>query len=195
MVGRAILMRMFGRPRGLPGRLGGRIMARANAACGSWVSGLLQVDADDKVLEVGFGPGVTIAHLTALAPAGHVVGVDVSPEMVEQARARNVAAIKSGRVELQLASVEHLPLGDNSCDKALAVNSMQAWPDRVAGLQEIRRILKPGGRIALGFTPYSGQASEELPHLLLAVGFTRPSVVMEEKGLGFCALATKPDPA
>lgn len=195
MVGRAILMRMFGRPRGLPGRLGGRIMARANAACGVWVSGLLQVAAGDKVLEVGFGPGVTIAHLTTLAPAGHVVGIDVSPEMVEQARARNIPAIKRGRVELRLASVERLPLGDNSFDKALAVNSMQAWPDAVGGLQEIRRVLKPGGRIALGFTPYSGQAKEELPHLLLAAGFTRPSLVVEEMGLGFCALATKPDPA
>jgi hypothetical protein len=54
--------------------------------------------------------------------------------------------------------------------------------------------LKPGASIALGFTPYSGQAKEELPGLLLAAGFTRPSL-MEENGRNFCVLVAKPDPA
>ena len=193
-LGRAILMSMFARPRGVLGRLGGRIMARTNAACGVWVCGLLRVAAHDEVLEVGFGPGATIAHLSALAHSGRVVGIDASSEMVEQARKRNIAAISSGRVDLRLACVDHLPLGDNSFDKALAINSMQAWPDAVAGLREIRRVLKPGASIALGFTPYSGQAKEELPGLLLAAGFTRPSL-LEEKGRNFCVLAAKPDPA
>jgi ubiquinone/menaquinone biosynthesis C-methylase UbiE len=72
--------------------------------------------------------------------------------MVEQARARNATGIQSGRIDLRHGSVESLPFDDNSFDRALAINSMQVWPDAAAGLREIRRVLKPGGRIALGFT-------------------------------------------
>jgi hypothetical protein len=54
----SILMRMFGRPQGFLGRLGGRVMARTNRNCASWVVGLLEVQPNDKVLEVGFGPGI-----------------------------------------------------------------------------------------------------------------------------------------
>jgi hypothetical protein len=64
---RSILMRMFGRPQGVLGRLGGVIMGRMNADCGAWVSDLLEVGPNDSVLEVGFGPGVTIQRLSRLA--------------------------------------------------------------------------------------------------------------------------------
>ena len=47
-------------------------------------------------------------------------------------------------------------------DKALTINSMQVWPDPAAGLREMRRVMKPGVKIALGFTPYSGQSNEGL---------------------------------
>jgi ubiquinone/menaquinone biosynthesis C-methylase UbiE len=110
--------------------------------------------------------------------------------MVEQACARNATAIQSGRVDLRHGSVESLPFADNSLDKALAINSMQVWPDAVAGLREIRRVMKPGGRIAVGFTPYSGQPSKGLTETLSAAGFTKAHVVETSKG--FCALATRP---
>jgi ubiquinone/menaquinone biosynthesis C-methylase UbiE len=109
--------------------------------------------------------------------------------MVEQARARNETAIQSGRADLRHGCVESLPFEDNSFDKALAINSTQVWPDAVAGLREIRRVMKPGGGIALGFTPYSGQPNKGLTETLIAAGFTKAHVVETEKG--FCALATK----
>src|ERR1700680_5149158 len=115
----SMLMRAFGRPQGLLGRLGGIIMARVNADCGSWVSDLLEVGPKDRVLEVCFGPGVVIQRLSRLAAAGHVAGIDQSREMVEQARARNVTAIRNGRVDLRHGSVESLPFDDNSFDKVL----------------------------------------------------------------------------
>jgi len=188
---RAILMRMFGRPRGLLGRLGGRIMERINAGWGIAVSEFLQVAPTDRVLEVGFGPGVVIDHLSKLAGAGLVVGVDSSPEMLAQARARNLSAIRGGGVDLRYGSVANLPFGDDSFDKVLAINSMQVWPDAVAGLREIRRVLKPGGRLALGFTPYSGQPKHGLAELLEAAGFVEAGMI-EEPRRGFCVLATKP---
>jgi ubiquinone/menaquinone biosynthesis C-methylase UbiE len=107
-----------------------------NADCGSWVSDLLEIRPNDSVLEVGFGPGVVIQRLSKLATAGHVAGIDQSQEMVEQARARNATAIQSGRVDLRHGSVESLPFDGNSFDKALAINSMQLWPDATTGLRE-----------------------------------------------------------
>src|SRR5262249_7403282 len=124
-----IFLRMFGRPQGVLGRLGGLVMARMNAECGAWVCGLLEVRTNDSVLEVGFGPGVVIQRLSQLATAGHIAGIDQSREMVEQARARNAATIQSGRVDLRHGSVESLPFDGNKFDKALAINSMQVWPD------------------------------------------------------------------
>jgi ubiquinone/menaquinone biosynthesis C-methylase UbiE len=64
--------------------------------------------------------------------------------MVSQARARNATAIRDGRVDLRRGSVESLPFADDAFDKALAINSMQVWPDAVAGLRAIRRVMKPG---------------------------------------------------
>jgi ubiquinone/menaquinone biosynthesis C-methylase UbiE len=185
-----IFLRMFGRPRGVLGRLGGIIMARANADCGAWVTELLEVEANDSVLEVGFGPGVIIQRLSKLASAGHVAGIDPSREMVEQARARNAIGIKGGLVDLQRGSVESLPFDDNSFDKALAINSMQVWPDSNTGLTEIRRVMKPGASVAIGFTSYSGQQNKGLAEMLRAAGFEKTTVA--EKDNWFCALARKP---
>ena len=187
---RSILMDMFGRPRGIPGRLGGIIMANTNEACGVWVADLLEVGPYDSVLEVGFGPGVIIQRLSKLASTGHVAGIDPSQEMVVQARARNAIAIKDRRVDLHRGNVESLPFDDNTFDKALAINSVQVWLEATAGLTEMRRVMKSGARVAVGFTPYSGQQNRRLTQTLTAAGFTNATVV--ERDNWFCALARKP---
>src|SRR5262245_39591475 len=127
-VGKRILIRMFGRPQGSLGRLGGIIMARANQTIDQ-----LGVRPSDRILEVGFGPGVGIQLLAALASSGRVVGVDSSKEMVEQATARNAKAIAARRVELRAG------FADMTFDHAPAINSMQVWPDALAGLREIKQ--------------------------------------------------------
>jgi ubiquinone/menaquinone biosynthesis C-methylase UbiE len=185
---RDVLIHMFGRPQGVLGKVGGFIMARTNEAYGAWATDLLEVGPDDTVLEVGFGPGVIVERLAKLASRGHVSGIDPSREMVQQARARNSIAIQNGRVDLRRGSVDSLPFDDNSFEKVLAINSMQVWPDAMAGLREIRCVLKPAGRIALGFTIYSGQPNEGLPELLMSAGFTDANVAVKDKW--FYALAS-----
>jgi len=83
---------------------------------------------------------------------------------------RNTQAIASGRVDLRHGAVERLPFDDHTFDKTLAINAMQVWPDAVAGLREMRRVLKTGGRIALGFTPYAGQPQSGVPDHVGKVG-------------------------
>jgi ubiquinone/menaquinone biosynthesis C-methylase UbiE len=166
-------------------------MARTNQKCAAWVIDLLAIQRNDKVLEVGFGPGVGIQLLAALASAGCVAGVDRSGEMVEQAAARNASAIQNGLVDLRHGSVENLPFDDSTFDKAFAINSMQIWPDATRGLQEMRRVMRSGGKVALGFTPYSGQPNRGLTEMLTAAGFTQAHVVESDEG--FCALAINPE--
>lgn len=189
-IGTHILMRTFGRPQGLLGRVGGIIMGRMNRDMVGSVIAELKLRPDERVLEVGFGPGVGIALLASSVPDGRVGGVDPSPEMNAQARKRNAGAIASGRADLRQASVEQLPFGDASFDAAMTINSMQMWPERLAGLREIARVLRPGGRIALGFTAHSGQQRDEVVPALEAAGFSEPRL-LDVKG-GFCVLASKP---
>jgi ubiquinone/menaquinone biosynthesis C-methylase UbiE len=188
--GRNLLMRLFGCPTGLLGRLGGLIMARMNREAAAQVVGLLAIRPDDKVLEIGFGPGVAIQLLAQRAPGGRIVGVDSSLEMVGQAAARNAGAVRNQRGELRQGGVDTLPFPVAAFDKALAINSMQVWPDPVAGLREIRRVLKPAGTIALGFTVNSGQPREGVRATLAAAGFTEIRIV--DRPRLFCALATRP---
>jgi ubiquinone/menaquinone biosynthesis C-methylase UbiE len=186
-LGMRFLMRMFGRPLG---RLGGIIMARSNQKTAAWAIEQLGVHPSDRILEVGCGPGVGIHILAVLASSGRVVGVDSSKEMVEQATARNAKAIQAGRVELREGSVEQLPFADMTFDNALTINSMQVWPDALAGLREIRRVMRRGGKIALAFTRHSGQPKGGVADLLTSAGFSGVRVV--DKDDGFCVLATTP---
>jgi ubiquinone/menaquinone biosynthesis C-methylase UbiE len=184
-----IVTRLFGQPRGGLGRLSGEVIARLDAECGVRACELLEIAADDSILEVGFGAGDTIEHVSQLVPAGRVAGVDPSPGMVAEARARNAEAIGRGRVDLRQGSVESLPFDDNCFDGALSINAMQVWPDAVAGLREIRRVMRPGAMIALGFTPWSGLPQDLVTKTLMAGGFEEIQVVEIE--VGFCVLATK----
>jgi ubiquinone/menaquinone biosynthesis C-methylase UbiE len=144
-IGRNMLVRMFGRPSGPLGRLGGMIMARTNRRHAAWVVDLLDVRQQDRVLEIGFGPGVAIELLSA--KAGYVAGIDPSAEMLHQASKRNAVAISAGGVALRQCSAERMPFADASFDKALALNSMQLWPDTLAGLREVRRVVRHGGHL------------------------------------------------
>src|ERR1700729_2361663 len=111
-------------PRGAAGRVTAWEMAHrpSNRQRSAWVVSLLDVGPADRVLEIGFGPGVAIAEL-ARAGAGHVYGVDHSGVMLRQASKRNAAAIRAGRVTLVNASVDQLPPAlDGPFDAILAVN-------------------------------------------------------------------------
>lgn len=139
----------FSHPRGLLGRLAGRVMAHKNREMHELTVELLQVRAEDRLLEIGFGHGRMIAMLAARAPRGLVCGIDPSPVMLSQARARSRAAVREGRVELVQGGASQLPWPDGHFHGACAVNSFQHWLGPAADLLEVRRVLAPGGRLLL----------------------------------------------
>lgn len=143
----------FAHPRGLLGRLAGAVMAIKNRRRNELAVACLNPQPGDHVLEIGFGPGVTISRLAPLVDNGSVTGIDASAEMVAQARRRNATAIAKGLVDLRYGSVALLPFPDDTFDRALAVNSQHHWPQPAANLREVRRVLKPGGVIIIAEQP------------------------------------------
>jgi SAM-dependent methyltransferase len=188
-VKKRVLRRVIGqfhRPHGLGGHLAGWVMAHrsSNRRRNAWVVSLMDVQPTDRVLEIGFGPGVAARELGRLATKGHVYGVDHSAVMVRQARRRNSPAVRKGRVDLRLGSVEALPDFEGPLDRILAVNSMGFWPDPAARLAELRSRLRSGGVIAIASQPRcpgathetSAQAGREIEAALRSAGFSRTRV-------------------
>jgi len=142
------LAAQFARPHGLLGAFAGELMAhmpkRPHEAL---LLQLLEPRPGDAILEVGIGPGVTIAQLTKRLSDGRVAGVDPSPVMLRQAQRRNARAIASGCVELRTAPASALPFADASFDKVASLNSIAFWGDVECALAEMHRVLKPGGRM------------------------------------------------
>src|SRR5450759_1107921 len=105
------LVRQFGHPGGIAGRMAGWVMAhrRSNQQRNRWAVSLLEVQPTERVLEIGFGPGIAIAELARRATQGHVYGIDHSQVMVGQASRRNADAVRARRVCLTRAPVEQLP--------------------------------------------------------------------------------------
>jgi ubiquinone/menaquinone biosynthesis C-methylase UbiE len=187
---------------GLSGWLAVRIMIRRNRPMNDWAVALLDVQPTDQVLEIGFGAGRTVAEVARRATQGRVAGVDFSPEMVRQASRHNRGAIQAGRVELKLGDVMALPYADDTFDKAFCVGTIYYWPDPVGALREMRRVLKPGGRLvllardkeALAQNPafvignYQAYTREELTALFTEAGFIQ--IAQEHRPLNFPASAT-----
>lgn len=105
----------------------------------------------DRVLEVGFGHGRTIERLASIVNNGSVCGIDVSELMLSLAVRRNRRAIAEGRVDLRKGDCASIPFDAASFDGALAVHTLYFWSDPGACLREIRRVLRPGAELVLGF--------------------------------------------
>jgi len=176
------IVTQFMRPRGGAGWLVGWEMAlrSSNRQRNMWAVGLLEVEPTDRVLEIGFGPGIAIRELSRQATHGLVCGVDHSAVMVRHATRRNAAAVRAGRVELRLGAAERLPAFPEPFDKVLVVNNLGMWRTPDAQLKEIYRRMRSGGRIAIVSQPRcpgataetTVAAGREIVARLTAAGFT-----------------------
>lgn len=103
-----------------------------------------------RLLDVGCGPGqFTIMGAEAL-PGAEVWGIDLAPTMIELARRHAAASPAAGRLHFEVADVAKLPFPDRHFDALMSSGSIKHWPDPVAGLREMHRVLVPGGRAFVG---------------------------------------------
>lgn len=100
--------------------------------------------AEGAVLEVAVGTGLNLA---LYPPSVRLTGVDLSPEMLAVARSR--AASQGRAIDLKEADAEALPFGDDTFDTVVCTLAMCAVPDERATIGEMRRVLRPGGRLLL----------------------------------------------
>jgi ubiquinone/menaquinone biosynthesis C-methylase UbiE len=105
----------------------------------------LAEEAAGALLDVGCGTALLLDALRGwgMTP-GRYVGADPSPEMLRLAAARIGDGVRAAAV---CAPAEALPFGDRAFDTVVSISSLHYWPDPKAGLREMRRVLRPGGRI------------------------------------------------
>lgn len=104
----------------------------------------------EHVVDVGCGAGIdTLIAARMVGDVGRVVGIDMTSAMLARARARAVAA-GATNVELREGYAESLPVEDAWADVVISNGVMNLFPDKLAGLQEMARVLRPGGRLQVG---------------------------------------------
>ena len=119
-----------------------RFMGRYSNQLSAQLADLAGVEAGQRVLDVGSGPGALTAELVQRLGAENVAAADPSEPFVAAARSRNPG------VDVRLASAEELPFADDEFDAAIAQLVVHFMSDPVAGIGEMARVTKPGGVVA-----------------------------------------------
>ncbi|GIQ74700.1 hypothetical protein BraRD5C2_31410 [Bradyrhizobium sp. RD5-C2] len=188
-----LIARHLAHPRGVFGRFVGGLMNRHNSRMNRYALELLDVKSSDRVAEIGFGGGVTLAPL--LDCAAHLTAVDRSQDVVAWATARYRTAIDAGRADFRIGEIEALPLESDQFDKVCSVNTVYFWRSLSIGASEIRRVLKADGVLALGFLPgdvmerlgfpkdiFTFRAVDDVRHALREAGFGTVEIHRPEPG-------------
>ena len=159
----ATIYKQFGKPEGGLGRLAGWIMANrsSNLERNRWTVGLLGLEPNDHVLEIGYGPGLALALAAQQVPSGEIAGIDHSNIMREQAVARNAEAIRAGRMRLSVGGLDDPGGLGGPFDKVYSVNVAMFWKDRAGALSAIRRVMGPGALLATTYQPRHRGAKPE----------------------------------
>ena len=186
--------RNYRRPSGPLGRVIGNSMARQHEPENLWTVSLLRPEPTDRILEIGFGPGVATERLAEVAPEGRVCGVDFSTTMVKAARRRNAAAVRDGRVDLRHGDAASLPFEDASFDKAFSIHSVYFWPEPERVLGEARRVLRPGGLLVLTLLPEERMEEPETTPEFRPYSGEDLIGMMEKAGYSGCRVEQDGDP-
>jgi SAM-dependent methyltransferase len=116
---------------------------------------LARLQAADRVLDVGCGPGTITVGLAARVPQGEVLGIDAAGDVLEDAR-QEARGQGRANVRFETGDVYHLAFGDASFDVVHAHQVLQHLGDPVAALAEMRRVCRPGGLVAARDSDYGG---------------------------------------
>jgi arsenite methyltransferase len=177
--------------------------ANMGLSCGN-PTAIAALQAGEVVLDLGSGGGfdVFIAG-PKVGPAGRVIGVDMTPDMVSKAR-RGIPAYHEhtglDNVEFRLGEIEHLPLADASVDVIISNCVLNLSPDKPQVWREIARVLKPGGRVAITDLALLKPLPQEIKGMIEAlIGCIAGAALVDEtramaEAAGLVELQLKPKP-
>lgn len=201
-----LFFRHFEHPRGPLGRVALGMMARSNAGLCRMAVDLLAPAPTEAVLEIGFGHGVAVAILADRIKTGRVCGVEPSLTAIEVARARNREAVRIGRVDLRQGSITEIPFDGRPFDAVMTLNTVYFWRhDPGPALAAVRRVLRGGGRLCVGFRTRTARVGpldlkpgltpadiDQLAASVAKAGFDDVRVVVSAAAPEACLLACKP---
>ena len=196
------------KPTGIFGRFYmSRVFEKGNAELNALTFETLSIQANDHVLEIGFGTGALINKIAMLLDNGFVEGIDFSKSMVAIAQKKNRKHIDNGKVIIHLGDFNEQLFEDNSFDKIFSVNTVYFWKKPETTIAKIYRILKPGGKVIIGFHEKSDMekmplnkdvfqyySTDDLAQLLSVHGSLNNIDFILRKGKRktcYCAVATK----
>ncbi len=135
--------------------------------CGDPIT-LASLQPGQTVLDLGSGGGIDcFMAAKKVGETGHVIGVDMTAEMLEKARL-NQAKLGFTNVEFRLGEIEHLPVADNTVDVIISNCVVNLSPDKPQVFREAFRVLKPGGKLALSDIVTDGPLPQEVKDSLSA---------------------------
>lgn len=171
----------------------GEFMSRGNKLLIERTITATAVSDGERVLEIGMGNGT---HIPAMLEGNEVAytGYDYSEDMIGLAGGMNKDAVENGRAEFICGDACKMPFDDNSYDKIFTVNTVYFWDDARAICSEIKRVLKPEGKLILGLRPerlmetypmtkwgFTLYTAERVKELLAGHGFEVHSVKEEDE--------------
>ena len=128
-----------------------RVFEKGNSELNALVFETLSVRENDHVLEIGSGTGTLIKEIADHLTKGFIEGIDFSKPMVEIARKKNRKHIKTGKVKIHAGDFDQMQFDDDCFDKIFSVNTIYFWKNPQQTISRIGRMLKPGGRLVVGF--------------------------------------------
>ena len=196
------------KPAGLFGRfVMSIIFDQGNAFLNGFVNELMSVQIDDRIIEIGFGTGKLIYKMTQKIDTGLIEGIDFSNTMVSIAQKRNKRNIANGKVTIIEGNFDEIPYEKEKFTKVCSINTLYFWPKPEHTIKKIVDILKPQGKLILGFEDveqlkrrrlnknvFHLYTKDEVQNLLINAGFSNTvSILSREKGklVFHCAVAIK----
>jgi arsenite methyltransferase len=165
------------------------IPAEANVglSCGN-PTATAHIRPGEVVMDLGSGGGLDVFLASKLVgPEGRAIGIDMTPAMIERARA-NASAGGYANVEFHLSTIDHIPLPDASVDCVISNCVLNLAPDKPAVFREIARLLKPGGRLAVSDIALKGELPEAVARSMAAdVGCIAGAITIDDYRAGLLA--------
>lgn len=152
-----------------------------------WAIEKMGIRSDDRVLEIGFGPGYAVKLISeTLNGGGSITGIDHSDIMYKQAVKKNSVGIRTGNVKLILGDFDKSVFPENEYDKIFAINVHWFWKDQQEHFKKISRLLKDDGNLYLIYQPRWAKSSEELNQIT-----SDTKTVLEDSGLIISGMEVK----